>query len=268
MRSRLWSAFPHRPSSSTSRSAGQTSAVWGTLQEVSFLPILGAVACMGSSTGSRRRAGGGSPTRGSGSALRRDGRGRGRGEQRAARACRRPAPRAVGLAGRLLRRPRARDGRARPRLRHPRAGRVMLASLPLVTDEGWVDRIVVGSVLVLVVLAAVIALARSYTAPASRPARAPRSPAAVRPATRWRGSRTRSPWNGAGLVRAQRCGLERVGARREPRRARRRCRALAGRGGLRHRRAQPRRHDSVLARLRRHLSVAGRVRAGALRRRA
>ena len=50
----------------------------------------------------------------------------------------------------------------------------MLVSLPLVTDEGWVDRIVVGSVLVLVVLAAVIALARSYTRRRPRARRAHR----------------------------------------------------------------------------------------------
>ena len=36
-------------------------------------------------------------------------------------------------------------------------------SLPFVTDEGWVDRIVVGSLLVLAVLVAAIAAARSYT---------------------------------------------------------------------------------------------------------
>src|SRR6186997_1184708 len=39
----------------------------------------------------------------------------------------------------------------------------LLLSLPLVTDEGWVDRIVVGSVVVLVVIWALILAARSYT---------------------------------------------------------------------------------------------------------
>ncbi len=40
----------------------------------------------------------------------------------------------------------------------------LLVSLPFVTDQGWVDRIVVGSVLVLVMLwRAVLAAARSYT---------------------------------------------------------------------------------------------------------
>ncbi len=39
----------------------------------------------------------------------------------------------------------------------------LLLSLPLVTDEGWVDRIVVGSVVVLAVISALILAARSYT---------------------------------------------------------------------------------------------------------
>ena len=39
----------------------------------------------------------------------------------------------------------------------------LLASLPFVTDAGWVDRIVLGTLLVLAVLAAAIAAARSYT---------------------------------------------------------------------------------------------------------
>jgi uncharacterized protein (TIRG00374 family) len=39
----------------------------------------------------------------------------------------------------------------------------LLVSLPFVTDEGWVDRIVIGSVLLLVVLAVLLAAARSYT---------------------------------------------------------------------------------------------------------
>jgi uncharacterized protein (TIRG00374 family) len=39
----------------------------------------------------------------------------------------------------------------------------LLASLPLVTDQGWVDRIVVGSVLVLLALLVLLTAARSYT---------------------------------------------------------------------------------------------------------
>src|SRR4029079_1801888 len=39
----------------------------------------------------------------------------------------------------------------------------LLLSLPLVTDEGWVDRIVVGSIFALVVIWALILAARSYT---------------------------------------------------------------------------------------------------------
>jgi uncharacterized protein (TIRG00374 family) len=50
----------------------------------------------------------------------------------------------------------------------------LLVSLPLVTDEGWVDRLVVGSLLVVVVLAGVIAAARSYTRRRPRARRAHR----------------------------------------------------------------------------------------------
>ena len=39
----------------------------------------------------------------------------------------------------------------------------LLVSLPFVTDAGWVDRIVLGTLLVLAVLVAAIAAARSYT---------------------------------------------------------------------------------------------------------
>ena len=39
----------------------------------------------------------------------------------------------------------------------------LLASLPFVTDAGWVDRIVLGTFLVLVVLVAAVAAARAYT---------------------------------------------------------------------------------------------------------
>ena len=50
----------------------------------------------------------------------------------------------------------------------------LLSSLPLVTDEGWVDRIVVGSVVVLVVVWALILAARSYTRRRPRSRRAHR----------------------------------------------------------------------------------------------
>jgi glycosyltransferase 2 family protein len=39
----------------------------------------------------------------------------------------------------------------------------LIVTLPFVTDEGWVDRIVVGTLLVLAALAVVLAAARSYT---------------------------------------------------------------------------------------------------------
>ena len=39
----------------------------------------------------------------------------------------------------------------------------LLVSLPFVTDAGWVDRIVLGTLLVLAVLVAALAAARSYT---------------------------------------------------------------------------------------------------------
>ena len=39
----------------------------------------------------------------------------------------------------------------------------LLASLPFVTDAGWVDRIVLGTLLVLVVLVAAVVAARAYT---------------------------------------------------------------------------------------------------------
>jgi uncharacterized protein (TIRG00374 family) len=50
----------------------------------------------------------------------------------------------------------------------------LLASLPLVTDEGWVDRIVVGSLVVLAALAVLLAAARSYTRRRPRSRRAHR----------------------------------------------------------------------------------------------
>ena len=50
----------------------------------------------------------------------------------------------------------------------------LLVSLPFVTDEGWVDRIVVGSVLVLAVLAVLLAAARAYTRRRPRSRRAHR----------------------------------------------------------------------------------------------
>jgi uncharacterized protein (TIRG00374 family) len=50
----------------------------------------------------------------------------------------------------------------------------LLVSLPFVTDEGWVDRIVIGSVLVLAVLGVLLAAARSYTRRRPRARRAHR----------------------------------------------------------------------------------------------
>jgi uncharacterized membrane protein YbhN (UPF0104 family) len=50
----------------------------------------------------------------------------------------------------------------------------LLVSLPFVTDQGWVDRIVVGSVLVLAVLGVLLAAARSYTRRRPRSRRAHR----------------------------------------------------------------------------------------------
>ena len=50
----------------------------------------------------------------------------------------------------------------------------LLVSLPLVTDENWVDRIVVGSLLVLAALAVLLAVARWYTRRRPRSRRAHR----------------------------------------------------------------------------------------------
>ena len=63
----------------------------------------------------------------------------------------------------------------------------LLVSLPFVTDQGWVDRIVVGSVLVLAVLGVLLGgRALVHASPAAVAARASRAPAPV-PARHARG---------------------------------------------------------------------------------
>ena len=126
LRSRRSSASRPPRSSSSSRSAGaDLGAVWSTLQDVRPVPLAAAVACIGARllvAGRPLEEDRGHAARSA--AVRRDGR-RGRGgEQRPSRTGRRPAAGALGVARRLLRRAGARDGRARPRLRHPRAGGV------------------------------------------------------------------------------------------------------------------------------------------------
>ena len=144
----------------------------------------------------------------------------------------------------------------------------LLVSLPLVTDEGWVDRIVVGSLLVLAALAVLLAAARWYTGAGlarGAPIAASRrrfardtleglsDPLSVERGLVWFGI----------SVAAWAC----VGRGGDPRRAGRRGRALPRRRALRDRGAQPRRRDPVLSGVRRHLPVAGRLGARALRHR-
>lgn len=139
-------------------------AVWGTLQGVRFLPLLGAVACMGAvywlqAARWRQIAD---------TAL---------GQRRffemvvAGVAVNNVLPGRVGdlLRARWVSRGAYSGGRGLATVMLDRAFDILalvaflLLSLPLVTDEGWVDRIVVGSLLVLTVVWVVILAARSYT---------------------------------------------------------------------------------------------------------
>src|SRR6476619_1362832 len=122
----------------------------------------------------------------------------------------------------------------------------LLLSLPLVTDEGWVDRIVVGSIFALVVIWALILAAL----PAGH----------ARGALRSSVGRARAP-----LVRDERARVGSLGGGRDPRGPRRRRRALARRRRLRHRGAQPGRRDPLFSRVRRHVPVARRLSACAVR---
>ncbi len=139
-------------------------AVWGTLQGVRPLPLLGAVACMGvvywlQAARWRRIADTAS------------------GQRRffemvvAGVAVNNVLPGRVGdlLRARWVSRGAFSGGRGLATVMLDRAFDILalvaflLLSLPLVTDAGWVDRIVVGSLLVLVVVWVLILAARSYT---------------------------------------------------------------------------------------------------------
>ncbi len=139
-------------------------AVWGTLQGVRPLPLLGAVGCMGAvywlqAARWRRIAD---------TAL---------GQRRffemivAGVAVNNVLPGRVGdlLRARWVSRGAFSGGRGLATVMLDRAFDILalvaflLLSLPLVTDAGWVDRIVVGSLLVLAVVCVVILAARSYT---------------------------------------------------------------------------------------------------------
>ena len=198
--------------------------------------------------------------------LRRDGRRGGCGQQRAPRSRRRPAARPVGVARRLLGGTWPRHRHARPRVRHPRARRLP-APEPAARDRrglGRPDRGRVG-------LRARRGLGADprgavvHAAPAEVAAHAPWAAAAV-PAGHARGAlrsalgRARAP-----LVRDERARVGSLGGGRDPRGPRRRRRALARRRGLRHRGAQPGRRDSVFSRVRRHVPVARRLSACAVR---
>ncbi len=139
-------------------------AVWGTLRGVRVLPLLGAVACMGvvywlQAARWRRIAD------------------TGLGQRRfvemvvAGVAVNNVLPGRIGdlLRARWVSRGSYSGGRGLATVMLDRAFDVLalvtflLFSLPLVTDEGWVDRIVVGSVVVLVVTWVAILAARAYT---------------------------------------------------------------------------------------------------------
>src|SRR6186997_225952 len=139
-------------------------AVWGTLAGVEPLPLLGAVACMGvvywvQAARWRRIA----DTR--------------LGQRRfvemvvAGVAVNNVLPGRVGdlLRARWVSRGAYSGGRGLATVMLDRAFDILalvtflLVSLPFVTDEGWVDRIVVGSVLVLAGLGVLLVAARSYT---------------------------------------------------------------------------------------------------------
>lgn len=150
-------------------------AVWSTLSHVHPLPLLGAVACMGAvywiqAARWRRIAD---------TAL---------GQRRffemvvAGVAVNNVLPGRVGdlLRARWVSRGAYSGGRGLATVMLDRAFDILalvaflLLSLPLVTDEGWVDRIVVGSLIVLVVVWVVILAARSYTRRRPRSRRAQR----------------------------------------------------------------------------------------------
>ena len=157
-------------------------AVWGTLRGVRPLPLLGAVACMGvvywlQAARWRRIA----DTAARAAPLLRDGRRRRRGEQRAPGARRGSSPRALGVARRVLVRSRAsRPSCSTAASTSWRSSPSCSSACRFVTDEGWVDRIVVGSVLVLAVLgAAPRGRALVHAQAAAFAADAPRAPAPV-----------------------------------------------------------------------------------------
>ena len=150
-------------------------AVWGTLRGVRPLPLLAAVACMGvvywlQAARWRRIAD------------------TGLGQRRfvemvvAGVAVNNVLPGRVGdlLRARWVSRGSYSGGRGLATVMLDRAFDILalvaflLVSLPLVTDEGWVDRIVVGSLVVLVAVWVLILAARSYTRRRPRSRRAHR----------------------------------------------------------------------------------------------
>ena len=117
----------------------------------------------------------------------------------------------------------------------------LLVSLPLVTDENWVDRIVVGSLLVLAALAVLLAVARWYTRRRPRSRRAHRGlPRRFARDTLEGLSDPLSVDRGLVWYGLSRRRLGGVGRGGDPGRAGRRRRALPRRRGVRDGRAQPR----------------------------